>query len=80
MLGKDKDDKLINSFATTEEKVICKALLYWINDGSHSINDDIFIDSYSDSIEKYKSVFRQIFINTGNIAHYNMMMQIEQSE
>lgn len=79
MLGKKKDDTLINSFETTEEKMICKALLYWINDGSHTITDDLFIDSYSDSIDKYKAVFKQIFINTGNLAHYNMMMQIEDS-
>lgn len=80
MLGKKKDDTLINSFETTEDKMICKALLYWINDGSHTITDDLFIDSYSDSIDKYKAVFKQIFINTGNLAHYNMMMQIEDSE
>lgn len=77
MLGKKRDDTLVKSFATTEDKIICNSLLYWINDGSHTITDDLFIDSYSDSIEKYKVVFRQIFINTGNIAHYNMMMQIE---
>lgn len=80
MLGKKKDDTIIDSFKTTEERIICKALLYWINDGSHTIADDLYIDSYSDSLEKYKTVFRQIFENTNNIAHYNMMMQIDDTE
>ena len=40
-------------------------------------NDDLYIDSYSDSIEKYKNVFKEIFYISGHIAHYNMMMGID---
>lgn len=71
------DDVLINSFETIEEKTICKSLLYWINDGSHSIQDDLYIDNYNDSVDKYIEVFRNIFIKTGNEAHYKMMMLVE---
>lgn len=76
MLGKTKDDTIENSFVTIEEKTICRSLLSWINDGSHSIPDDLYIDSYTDSIGRYKQIFRDIFINMGHEAHYNMMMGI----
>lgn len=64
-----------SQFSTIEEKMICKALFAWINDGSHVIPDDLHIDSYSDSIDKYKDVFHQIFVKTGHSAHYDMMMK-----
>ena len=76
MLRKTKDDTIENSFVTIEEKTICRSLLSWINDGSHSIPDDLYIDSYTDSIGRYKQIFRDIFINMGHEAHYNMMMGI----
>ena len=76
MLGKNRDAYIESQFDTAEEQMICKSLFYWINDGSHTITDDLFIDPYTDSIERYMEVFRQIFIKTGNEAHYNMMMGI----
>lgn len=78
MLGKTKDDAIVDSFATIEEKMICRSLLSWINDGSHSIPDDLYIDSYTDSIDRYKQIFRDIFIKMGHEAHYNMMMGISE--
>lgn len=74
ILGKDIDERIINSFTTTEDKMICRSLLSWINDGSHSIPDDLYIDSYTDSIERYKAIFEEIFIRMGHKAHYDMMM------
>lgn len=74
MLGKRKDDYIVNQFDNLEEKTICRSLLAWINDGSHSIPDDLYIDSYTDAVPRYKEVFRQIFIKSNNEAHYNMMM------
>ncbi len=59
--------------------MICRSLLCWINDGSHSIPDDLFIDSYTDAVPRYKNVFRQIFDKSGNLAHYNMMMGVVDS-
>ncbi len=76
MLGKTKDDTIVDSFATIEEKMICRSLLSWINDGSHSIPDDLYIDSYTDSIDRYKQIFRDVFVKMGHEAHYNMMMGI----
>lgn len=74
ILGKTKDDTIVDSFASIEEKMICRSLLSWINDGSHSIPDDLYIDSYTDSIDRYKQVFKEVFIKMGHEAHYKMMM------
>lgn len=80
MFGNGKYDKIINSFDTVEEQITCKSLFYWINDGSHTIPDDLYVDSYTDAFQKYKNVFKQIFIKTENLAHYNMMMGIVDEE
>lgn len=74
ILGKDVDEKIVNSSDTTEDKMICRSLISWINDGSHSIPDDFYINSYTDSVERYKRVFRGIFIKMDHKAHYDMMM------
>ncbi len=74
ILGKDIDEEIINSFDTLENKMICRSLISWINDGSHSIPDDLYIDSYTDSTERYKVVFKEIFVKMGHQAHYDMMM------
>lgn len=74
MLGSSIDDKILESFETMEGKHICRSLISWINEGSHTIPEDIYIDSYSDSIDKYKVVFQQIFEKMGHKAHYDMMM------
>lgn len=74
MLGKGKDAFIQAQFDSVEEQLICKSLFHWINDGSHMITDDLYIDPYTDSIERYRDVFHKIFIKTNNEAHYNMMM------
>ena len=75
ILGKTKDDAIVDSFSSIEEKMICRSLLSWINDGSHTIPDDLFIDSYTDSIERYKQIFKEVFVKMGHEAHYKMMMR-----
>ena len=63
-----------SQICTTEDKMICRSLISWINDGSHSIPDDLYIDSYTDSVDRYKVIFREIFIKMDHKAHYDMMM------
>lgn len=75
ILGKSKDDTMIDSFTTIEEKMICRSLLSWINDGSHTIPDDLYIDSYTDSIDRYRQIFKEVFVKMGHEAHYKMMMR-----
>lgn len=78
LLGKYGDDDLIQKFGTKEEQEICKSLISWINDGSHSINDDLFVELQDRTIENYKNVFKEIFILTNHEGHYNMMMGISE--
>ncbi len=66
----------MDSFSTIEEKMICRSLLSWINDGSHTIPDDLYIDSYTDSIDRYKEIFKAVFIKMGHESHYKMMMGV----
>lgn len=80
LLGKYGDDELVNSFDNQEEREICNSLLCWINDGSHCIPDDLFIEQQDVVVEKYMDVFKKIFINTGHEEHYNMMMGASEEE
>lgn len=79
LLGKYGDDDLIRKFATKEEQEICKSLISWINDGSHSINDDLYVELQDRTIDTYKKVFKDIFILTNHEGHYNMMMNINET-
>jgi len=79
ILGKYGDDELINNFPNKEEQEICRSLICWINDGSHSMADDLFIELQDDSIDKYLKVFKDIFVLTKHEGHYDMMMGIETS-
>lgn len=78
LLGKYGDDDLIQKFATKEEQEICRSLISWINDGSHSINDDLYIELQDRTIDNYKKVFKEVFVLTNHEGHYNMMMGISE--
>lgn len=74
ILGKYGDDVLIQKFSNPLEQEVCRSLICWINDGSHCLPDDLFIEAPADTIDKYFEVFRKIFKEMGHISHYNMMM------
>ncbi len=76
ILGGYKDEDIINKFDNIQEKEICRSLLSWINDGSHCIPDDLFVEQQDAIVDKYFDVFRQVFEQTRHIEHYNMMMEI----
>jgi wobble nucleotide-excising tRNase len=78
ILGNKRDDFLISKFETQEEREICRSLLSWINEGSHTLPDDLFIEAPDGTIVKYLKVFQDIFKYTENIGHYNMMMGINE--
>ena len=80
ILGNKRDDYLINKFETLEEKNICRSLLSWTNEGSHTLPDDLYIEAPDDTIGKYIEVFKNIFYHTENKGHYLMMMGIEENE
>ncbi len=74
ILGGYKDDDLIEKFATHEEQEICRSLLCWVNDGSHFMSDDLFIEHPDDISAKYLEVFKRVFEETNHLEHYKMMM------
>lgn len=78
ILGNKRDDVLINKFSNQEEREICRSLLSWANEGSHTLPDDLFIEAPDGTITKYLDVFKDIFMHTENIGHYNMMMNISE--
>lgn len=57
-----------------EEKVVCNSLLSWANDGSHHVNDDLYVDSNQELNKTYLDVFGKIFKNSNHESHFNMMM------
>ncbi|TWR26787.1 AAA family ATPase [Mucilaginibacter achroorhodeus] len=74
ILGKFGDDQIIQQFKDYEDQQICRSLLCWINDGSHTIPDDLFIDTQGDETERYFEVFKKIFEHSRHQEHYHMMM------
>lgn len=76
ILGNYSDETLITKFQNYEDQIICRSLISWINDGSHSVSDDLYIEAQEDLIENYLNVFKKIFEYTDHEGHYNMMMGI----
>lgn len=75
MLGSIDLFKLPEKFAAPEDKIACRSLLSWANDGSHSIPDSLYIQQNDDTLEIYWAVFENIFKNMNHHEHYKMMME-----
>lgn len=73
ILGKYVDDDLIKSFDNQQEQEICRSLVCWINDGSHGLPDDLYIEQQDAIVDRYHEVFKQIFVRMGHEEHYKMM-------
>lgn len=80
ILGSNPYEELISKFKDKAEKLICRSLFHWMNSGSHGIYNDMNISPHTDNSEYYRKVFKEIFKKTGNLAHYNMMMGIDNEE
>jgi wobble nucleotide-excising tRNase len=57
-----------------KEKLICKSLFSWVNEGSHYALDDLYISVDDAVVEAYLRVFKAIFEKSNHLAHYEMMM------
>src|SRR5690554_811613 len=68
-MGKDEICALFDG----RDKLICQSLFSWVNDGSHSIHDDLYINHGEQTNETYLRVFRSVFEKAGQFSHYNMM-------
>ncbi|WP_054030176.1 AAA family ATPase [Desulfatitalea tepidiphila] len=73
ILGGVDPDKICGMFEG-KEKLICKSLFSWVNDGSHYALDDIYLSIDGMLVETYLNVFKRIFEKSEHSAHYEMMM------
>lgn len=73
ILGNIDRDTIIENFEG-QDRMICGALFSWVNDGSHSAHDDLYLACDDETVGKFLTVFRQIFKRSGHEAHYWMMM------
>lgn len=71
-MGKDEICALFDG----RDKLICQSLFSWVNDGSHSIHDDLYINHGEQTNEAYLRVFRSVFKMARQLGHYNMMMGV----
>ncbi|MEJ2754480.1 MAG: AAA family ATPase, partial [Gammaproteobacteria bacterium] len=71
-MGKDEICALFDG----RDKLICQSLFSWVNDGSHSIHDDLYINHGEQTNEAYLRVFRSVFEKARQLGHYNMMMGV----
>lgn len=74
ILGGIDSDDICAKFDDGNEKLICKSLFSWVNDGSHFAHDDLFVSIDDSMIGTYLKVFRGIFEKADQLAHYKMMM------
>jgi wobble nucleotide-excising tRNase len=73
LLGNMDRDEIAAMF-DGRDKQICASLFSWVNDGSHAVHDDLYISTDGSVVERYLSVFKQIFEKTNHMGHYWMMM------
>lgn len=79
VFGGFTETDIVNTFTNIEEKKICLSLIGWINDGSHSIPDDLHFVPTDEEKTKYMNVFERIFEELGQKGHYDMMMRYPRS-
>jgi wobble nucleotide-excising tRNase len=75
ILGRIDFDKICDMFVG-HDKVICRSLFAWVNDGSHFAHDDAYYTLDDGAIEVYLEIFKQVFVKTEQEAHYAMMMAV----
>lgn len=68
-MGKDEICALFDG----RDKLIFQSLFSWVNDGSHSIHDDLYVNHGEQTNETYLRVFRSVFDKAGQISQYKMM-------
>jgi wobble nucleotide-excising tRNase len=79
LLGGIPLDKLYTHF-DGDDRVKCKDLCSWVNDGSHSggiLSDEFYSPPDEATVDRYLQVFKTIFQKCDQTAHYYMMMGID---
>ena len=72
ILGSVDYKKLCDKF-DGPDKVMCNSLFSWVNAGSHSALDDVYITPSDAMVKNALRVFKEIFVKSGNPGHYEMM-------
>lgn len=67
-------DDEITPLLNTEERHVFQALFRWVNDGSHSVVEDVYYSQSPIGQDVYLQVFERIFVVTKHEAHYRMML------
>ena len=80
VFGGYTEEAILDSFKTIEDKQACRALLSWVNGGSHTLQEDLYVETSTDQLARYREVFHQIFINMHQESHYDMMMRAPTEE
>ena len=70
----NNNKELINSF-DEKDRLLVKSLLSYVNDGSHTIMDGLYIVPDENLNQTAFKIFKQIFEKLGHKNHYMMMMQ-----
>lgn len=73
IMGRIDFDEICDQF-DGRQKVMCRSLFAWVNDGSHFSHDDAFYTFDQASIDTYMEIFKQVFVKCNQQAHYDMMM------
>lgn len=73
ILGGVDFDELCEKF-DGREKLVCRSLLSWVNDGSHYSHDDAHFAFGQDAIDDQVEIFKKIFERSEHLPHYDMMM------
>lgn len=73
ILGGVDFDELCEKFEG-RDKLVCRSLLSWVNDGSHFSHDDAHFAFGQDAIDDQVEIFKKIFERAEHLPHYEMMM------
>jgi wobble nucleotide-excising tRNase len=74
IMGNVNKDIIVAMFEG-EDQLICNSLFSWINDGSHSIHEDLYLVCDEQTVQRYLRVFKEIFEKSGHNGHYEMMIR-----
>lgn len=78
ILGNVDSDDICAKFQG-RERLICRSLFSWVNDGSHFAHDDVFVSDGA-TVDTYLEVFKEVFFKLQHDAHYRMMMREDEDE
>lgn len=74
ILGNVNKDEIVQLFEG-EDQQVCNSLFSWINDGSHSAHDDLYLVCDDQTASRYLRVFKEVFEKSNHRGHYEMMIR-----